>query len=303
MNDAIPSPAVLVEIEELAVELARLAGAEIMNTLSSAIIVEYKPSEGGRTDDHANPVSEVDRAVEALIRSRVGERYPAHGIIGEEMDVHPDPTHEYVWVIDPVDGTTNFINGYPLFCASIGVLHRGVPIVGAIWCSTGHELRTGVYHAHLGGPLLFEGRPVPAARPSVGVQRRLAARPGGLPGRRQPRDTRVTGSTAIECAFVAAGIFISGMFWAPWVWDVAAGVVLIRAAGLEAWMHDGNRWVPLERFEAPTTVTAGRAPSVRDWKRPLAIGSPEGIAPSLEFQRDWRWRLRGRLRRLANRWL
>ena len=302
MNDAIPSPAVLVEIEELAVELARLAGAEIMNTLSSAIIVEYKPSEGGRTDDHANPVSEVDRAVEALIRSRVGERYPAHGIIGEEMDVHPDPTHEYVWVIDPVDGTTNFINGYPLFCASIGVLHRGVPIVGAIWCSTGHELRTGVYHAHLGGPLLFEGRPVPAARPSVGVQRRLAARPGGLPGRRQPWDTRVTGSTAIECAFVAAGIFISGMFWAPWVWDVAAGVVLIRAAGLEAWMHDGNRWVPLERFEAPTTVT-GRAPSVRDWKRPLAIGSPEGIAPSLEFQRDWRWRLRGRLRRLANRWL
>ena len=298
-----PSPAALGEIEELAVELARLAGAEIMNTLGSAIVVEYKASERNGPEDHANPVSEVDNAVEALIRERVGARFPSHGIIGEEIDLHPDPTLEYVWVIDPVDGTTNFINGYPLFCASIGVLHHGVPVVGAIWCSTGHELRTGVYHAHMGGPLLFEGRPVPANRPSTGVQRRLAARPGGLPGRRQRWDTRVTGSTAIECAFVAAGIFISGMFWAPYVWDVAAGVVLARAAGFEVWWHDGKRWLPLERFEAPATVRADRAPSVRDWKRPLTLGTPEGIAPNLEMARDWRWRLRGRLRRWATRWL
>jgi myo-inositol-1(or 4)-monophosphatase len=298
----LPPTELLAELEALAAELAALAGTEIAQTLSREITVEYKDAARGARAA-SNPVSDVDRAVEGLIRERVGERFPQHGIVGEEVELHPDPSQEFLWVIDPVDGTTNFVNGFPLFSAAVGVLHHGRPVAGAIWCSASHELRAGVYHAHLGGPLLFEGRPVPAGRPSMGVQRRLAARPGGLPGHRQRWDTRVTGSIAIECAFVAAGIFISGMFWAPYVWDVAAGVVLARAAGAEVWWHDGRRWRPLERFEPPARVRESRVPSVRDWKQPLTLGTPDGIAPNLEMARDWRWRLRGRFRRWANRWL
>jgi myo-inositol-1(or 4)-monophosphatase len=65
-----------------------------------------------------------------------------------------------VWAIDPIDGTTNFVNGFPLFAASIGMLHRGCPVVGAIWCSTSYALRAGVYHARAGGALRFEGEPL-----------------------------------------------------------------------------------------------------------------------------------------------
>ena len=60
-------------------------------------------------------------------------RFPDHGIIGEEVSESADPDCEYVWVVDPIDGTSNFVNGFPLFASSIGVLHQGRPIIGAVW--------------------------------------------------------------------------------------------------------------------------------------------------------------------------
>jgi len=306
MTSASPStpPAeLLAQIEKLAVELAHAAGAQIMDTLGSAIAVEYKRESARSGMEPTNPVSEVDKAVEAMIRERLAQRFPDHAIVGEEMEIQPDPNVEYVWVVDPVDGTTNFINGFPLFAASIGVLRYGVPIVGAIWCATSHELRTGVYHAHTGGPLLFEGRTVPNGRPSVGVRRRLIARPGGAPGRLDRWDTRVTGSTCIECAFVAAGIFVGGAFFGPFVWDVAAGIVLLHAAGLEVWTQQGGRWVPFDRFEAPSKVSADRAPTLRDWRQALAIGTSEAVASTLRERRGRLWRYRARFRRFVLRFL
>lgn len=277
----------LADIEAMAVELAQLAGAEIVSTLGREITVEYKDAnaEGRPT----NPVSEVDHAVEALVRTRIGERFPDHGIIGEEVTAHADPAREFLWVIDPVDGTTNFVNGFPLFAASIGVLHRGRPIVGAIWCSTGHELRPGVYHAHVGGPLLFDGREVPRGRPSVGVRRRLVAGPGANFGRAGNGDMRVTGSAAIECAFVAAGIFTSTVFWGLALWDVAGGVVLARAAGLDVWVRGDKGWARLEQFEAPARVREDRAPTLRDWRQPLTMGTDEATAGIRQRDRGPRW--------------
>lgn len=296
------SEALLEEIEAVAVELAHLAGAEIVSTLGREIAVEYKSASKGGAEP-TNPVSEVDHAVEGLVRDRLAVRFPGHGIIGEEVELHPDPSHDFVWVIDPVDGTTNFVNGFPLFAASIGVLHRGVPIAGAIWCSTGHELRPGVYHARAGGPLRFEGREVPLGRPSVGVRRRLVAGPGGRIGRDPKWDSRVTGSACIECAFVAAGIFSATAFWGLAIWDVAAGVVLIRAAGLEAWTRGPDGWRSFDRFEAPTKVREDRAPSLRDWRQPLLLGTEEATAPFRVGERGprWWWRFRLAFRLLTGR--
>ncbi|MEZ4552947.1 MAG: inositol monophosphatase [Dehalococcoidia bacterium] len=291
------------EIEAVAVELAQLAGAEIAGTLGREITVEYKTA--GRRGDHepTNPVSEVDHAVEALVRERLAVRFPGHGIIGEEVELHPDPSHDFVWVIDPVDGTTNFVNGFPLFAASIGVLHRGVPIAGAIWCSTSHELRAGVYHARSGGPLRFEGREVPLGRPSVGVRRRLIAGPGGRIGRDPKWDSRVTGSAAIECAFVAAGIFSATAFWGLAIWDVAAGIVLVRAAGRDAWTRNPDGWSRLDRFVAPAKVKDERAPTLRDWRQPLLIGTEDATAPFRIGERGprWWWRIRLATRLLTGR--
>lgn len=292
-----PPEQVLVEIEAVAVDLARMAGERIMETLTREIAVEYK-DQGEDGWPPSNPVSEVDHAVEEFLRERVGERFPDHGIIGEEIDTHPDREDTFVWAVDPVDGTTNFINGFPLYAVSIGVLHHGLPVVGAIWCSTGHALRPGVYHARLGGELCFEGEAMPSGRPAIGVTRKLGAGPAGSPGRFRGWDIRVTGSAAIECAFVAAGIFQYAVFTAPSIWDVAGGVCLSQAAGLSV-MTNGPRGVEdFRRFEAPREVQDDREPSLRDWRQFIAMGSEEATGGIGEMMSRRRNRVMFRVRRV-----
>jgi myo-inositol-1(or 4)-monophosphatase len=293
-HDPLPDVATLEELEAIATELAHFAGDEIQRARQGTIRVEYK-TEGRGNRAPTDPVSQVDRKVEELLRERLAERFPDHGIVGEEEDKHPSPDDEYVWAIDPVDGTTNFVNGFPLFASSIGVLHRGRPIVGAIWCSTSHELRPGVYHARHGGSLRFDGADVDVASSASGVSRRLAAAPGGSAGRQSGWDNRITGCAAIECAFVAVGIFNSASFWGPGLWDVAAGVTLLAAAGREIRTRDGSGWVPFERFEAPERVKDDHTPSLRDWRRPLLIGEHEAVEVlSQQLRSPGPWR---RLRR------
>lgn len=275
---ALPDPALLDRIEATAVELARLAGAEIENTLGKVLAVEYKGG-AGAGDGAAllrDPVSEVDRNVEILIRARLADRFPGHDILGEESEERPGRESEFVWAVDPVDGTTNFVNGFPLFAASIGVLHRHVPVAGAVWCSASHALRTGVYHARSGGRLHFEGDEIAhVGRP--GVQRWLAGEPEATRADGLPWDVRKTGSAAIECAFVAAGLLRVARFERPNVWDVAGGLVLVRATGGVILSDAGNGWRNFEAFEALAHEPAALA-DLRHWRRPLIIGEAEAAA-------------------------
>ncbi len=258
----------LVAIEETALELARLAGAEIQSALGRTLAIRYKKSAAG-APAFRDPVSEVDHAVETLIRARLAERFPDHEIVGEELDEDVPGAHDVLWAIDPVDGTTNFINGFPLFAASIGVLHRGRPVAGALWCSASHALRAGVYHARAGGRLRFEGEPLTLADRAA-VRRHLAGEPVAGRGGEVPWDVRQTGSAAIECAFVAAGLLRVARFGRPNLWDVAGGVALVRATGGEVRSQTAEGWVALERFAADG--------SPRRWRQPLILGEPAAVA-------------------------
>ena len=77
-----------------------------------------------------DPVTEVDHAIEDLIRDEVHRQFPSHGVLGEERDNGGPLDADIVWVIDPLDGTSNFINGIGMFACSIGILHRGKPVAG-----------------------------------------------------------------------------------------------------------------------------------------------------------------------------
>jgi len=274
-----PPDALLSEIEETALELARLAGTEIAGALGRTLALRYKRSAEGAAP-FRDPVSEVDHRIEVLIRARLADQYPEHAIIGEEIEAEPSGAHDFLWVIDPIDGTANFVNGFPLFAASIGVLHQGRPVIGALWCSTSHALRSGVYHARAGGGLCFEGEPL-ALEPNEAVRRHLAGEPRATTERDLPWDVRKTGSAAIECAFVAAALLRVARFGQPNLWDVAGGVALVQAAGGEVRTRSAQGWVPLERFE----VKGSEPGSLRRWRQSVILGEAAAVASLCERHR------------------
>ena len=102
---------------------ADLAGAAIRPLFRSALLVEAKGV--------ASPVTEADRAAEQAMRGLLRERFPAHGILGEEFGTERAEA-EWLWVLDPIDGTRAFVTGRPLFGTLIGLLHRGRPVLGII---------------------------------------------------------------------------------------------------------------------------------------------------------------------------
>lgn len=262
--------ALLEEIDATAFELATLAGAEIVAALGRTLQIQYK---SGDAAQFRNPVSEIDRSVERLLRDRLAGRFPEHGIIGEEIDEEPLRNPDFVWALDPIDGTSNFINGFPLFAASIGVLLCGRPIAGAVWCATSHALHPGTYHARRGGPLYFEREPLqPRSAPTV--RRHLAGAPQGRSDRNLPWDNRKTGSAAIECAFAAAGLLRVVRFARPHLWDVAGGVALVLAAGGQAWVRERRDWQKLESF----CTEDGEAGDLRQWRGDIILGEAEAAA-------------------------
>jgi len=216
-----------------------------------------------------------------LVRARLAERCPQHDIIGEELDERPGRGADFIWAVDPIDGTSNFVNGFPLFAASVGLLYRGYPVVGATWCSTSHALQSGVYHAHHGGGLCFEGRSI-APRLDRQLRRHLAAEPcdaGQAPtfDEAMPWDTRHTGSAAIDCAFAAAGLLRLTRLAGPKLWDCAGGIALVNAAGGEARLQVDGAWQPFDCFEPPVLAQGAPLSDLRYWKGSLILGDPEAV--------------------------
>ena len=261
----------LAAIGALARRLADIAGAAMAESLGRPVEVSYKPT---AETEHSlkDPVSAVDRAVEQALRAEIEAQFPGHHILGEEFPNPPTKPGDIVWAIDPVDGTANFINGFPLFAGSIGVVHDGVPVAGALWCASSHALRAGVYHCVAGGPLLFDGQEmVPRRNPEV--RRRLGGFRDASHRSPQQWEPRRTGSAAIECAFVAAGLMEVAVFENPYVWDIAGGLALVQATGGVAYVRHPGGWERLERFQAEDD-------DLRRWQKPMIVGTP-GAAEAL----------------------
>lgn len=125
-------------------EWAAFASQELIPAARSAILPYYRQpqdmgteikvdDEGDRSDAQTHsPVTLADRAAEAAMRTLIQERYPSHGIIGEEYGSKEPTASDVCWVLDPIDGTKSFITGQPLFGTLIGICYQGVPVVGVI---------------------------------------------------------------------------------------------------------------------------------------------------------------------------
>ncbi len=116
------------EHADFALALAREAGAVLAEAFRAAdLVAENKEAGTGGFD----PVTAADRAAEELLRARIAERYPAHGVIGEEFGSEKEDA-EFVWVLDPIDGTRAFLCGLPTWTTLIALLHEGRPVLGLV---------------------------------------------------------------------------------------------------------------------------------------------------------------------------
>jgi histidinol-phosphatase len=115
----------ILELEDFALELARTAGGIAQAHFRRALTIDNK---GGAAFD---PVTSADRAIERVLRANIVERYPEHGIVGEEDDERPARS-DYTWFIDPIDGTRAFMTGSPLWGTLVGLTHRGLPLFGLL---------------------------------------------------------------------------------------------------------------------------------------------------------------------------
>src|SRR5438093_7988044 len=116
----------LMEAEAVCVQAVRQAGVVLLDYFRQPLSVDFK--EKGQQ----SPVTEADRRSEELLRAALAQAFPEHGIIGEEAEDALNPSADYVWFLDPLDGTTNFTAGLPAFAISMGLCYRGVPVLGVI---------------------------------------------------------------------------------------------------------------------------------------------------------------------------
>jgi len=216
-----------------AVKAARKAGSIIVRSSSDLDALTI------RRKQQNDFVSEVDHAAEEAVISTLRDAYPDHGFLGEESG-YKDKDADYLWVIDPLDGTTNFLHGNPQYCVSIGLLHKGVPTQAVVFDPNRNELFTatkgvGAYlndrrirvskTDKLEDALVGTGFPF---REIVNVDdylRMLRNVMKTCSGVRRP------GAAALDLAWVACGRLDA--FWEIGLspWDMAAGVLLIREAG------------------------------------------------------------------------
>jgi myo-inositol-1(or 4)-monophosphatase len=191
------------------------------------------------------------------------------------------------------------------------LLEHGVPRVGCIWVPVGPSLQPGVYHARAGGGAWFDQTPVHVSR-AADERGQIMALPGGYlrafrfrrASRALPRpqralpDARTLGSCTAELALIASGGLRSGVFIKPSIWDVAAGVLIVREAGGSVLVWREGAWCGLERFEPAPPEKGNEPPALRHWGQPLLVGAPDALE-RLGARMAWHPRLPKPLRKLV----
>lgn len=212
------------------------------------------------------PVSDADHEVDDRLAAAITAAFPDHGVLSEERGTSVPPA-EFCWVIDPIDGTSNFIAGLPWWCVSVALAHRGEVILALVDAPALDQRWTAVRD----GGAYRDGRRLAVRAPvdwrdrrqrhvplmlTTGTARR--ARSAGI--RLNPR---VMGSTALDLCTVADGVAAGSLAMVPHVWDVAAGGLLVTEAGGVTVTLGGRALLPLrageEHRDRSAVVAAGPA--------------------------------------------
>ncbi len=227
------SPDLMQGFLKTAVSSARIAGEIIIKNLG------HLSREDVQTKQAFDFVTKVDRWSEAVIMQTIRKKFPSHRFLTEET-LKQEDTGDYRWIIDPLDGTTNYIHSYPMFSVSIALEYMSEVVLGIVF----DPLRDELFHAVKGGGSFLNNKKISVSGVDA-LERSLIAT--GFPFRakemidhylrafreifREVSDIRRAGSAAIDLAYIAAGRFEGFFELALSPWDIAAGGLLIREAG------------------------------------------------------------------------
>jgi myo-inositol-1(or 4)-monophosphatase len=214
------------------IEIAKEAGQIVREGFGKNLNIEFKTNE-------SNLVTQIDKASEKKIIEYVKKEFPTHGILAEESGESKN-TSEFIWVIDPLDGTTNFAHGLPIFSVSIGVQKNGLTIAGAVY----DVMQDIVYSAESGGGADANNKRINVSSNDklqrallvTGFPYNIAENPENAFERfivltKTSRGMRRLGSAAIDFCYVANGVFDG--FWEVYLhpWDLCAGKLILEEAG------------------------------------------------------------------------
>lgn len=213
-------------------EISQIAGEIVREGFGKNFQIEYKTNE-------KNLVTEIDKKSEEAILEYISKKYPNHAILSEESGEHKNDS-EYLWIIDPLDGTTNFAHGLPIFSVSIGLMKKNEIVAGVVY----DVMQNIFYSAEKGSGAFANGNKITASNNDnlelsvlvTGFPYNVADNPDYAFERfttltKKARAVRRLGSAALDLCYVAKGVFDG--FWevSLFPWDICAGKLLVLEAG------------------------------------------------------------------------
>ena len=273
------------EYKNFCILVAEEAGKFVMNYFDKDFEVFSK-------DTKNNLVTEVDKGCQELIKNKISNRFPDHSIIGEEDgDSSLSNITEFTWVIDPIDGTTNFVNGLPNFSISIGLLKNSEPIAGSIWIPWPNENRCLIFSTAKDEGSWIDNRKIDINNPQFSLgegaissyssfspifgNKSRKIKPMNI---RLRGDKRVIGSVAYEMAMLTKGVISFALLGPAFIWDFGAGLLLIKEAGGVVLELDNN-YEPKSEFTSFLNTNYQKDEEtfekLKNWTGKFIAGNPD----------------------------
>jgi myo-inositol-1(or 4)-monophosphatase len=263
-------------------DLAREAGSLLMSFFGK-VAIEYK----GDVD----LVTQADRSAEKMIVERIRKQWPEHDLIAEEGS-RKETGSDFRWYVDPLDGTTNFAHGYPVFCVSLALEYKGERIAGVIYDPTRDEM----FAAEKGSGSTLNGRPARASQTARLAESLVAT---GFPSHKRHKNPNIhfyhqitlrshgvrrAGSAALDLCCVACGRCDGYWEFNLNSWDTAAGVLLVEEAGGQVTNFSGGPF-SIDSREVLATNSVLHDEMLREFQQIIA-GRVEGIPSAVEYFRS-----------------
>ena len=232
---------------------------EMTEEIGEYLLAKYGQVQATRKED-GSLVTEADKWADDYARAAIAKRFPDHGAVTEETE-HIWPETDWCWVIDPIDGTTNYTWGLPIWGTSVGLLYRGTPVFGYVRFPTLRQSFYGYWYGDSGlsGPTgaYCNGRPIQTSKddPNPNHVFIACARSNDLLAKPFPCKFRMVGTCAFSFSLMASGAAIGAVEVTPKIWDIAAVWAIVQAAG--------GSFVPLEPkpiFPLQAGVNYGQRP-------------------------------------------